>query len=233
MATATTAAGRAPRADKVAVVDEVRQRFAEADAVLFTEYRGLDVAEMADLRGRLIDADCRYKIYKNTLVRRALSADAPAGTLDLLLGPTALAFCGKDPSAAAQALRTFAAEHDALVIKGGVLAGTLLSDAQVRELADLPSRDELMAQMLGAFAAPLTALASMMNNLIGEVSGLLQALADKTPDSPAPAGETAAQTDRLDASAAAADSTPEAEDAEADDPNSDTSDDPTNTENNQ
>ncbi|WP_420610983.1 50S ribosomal protein L10 [Candidatus Poriferisodalis sp.] len=233
MATATTAAGRAPRADKVAVVDEVRQRFAEADAVLFTEYRGLDVAEMADLRGRLIDADCRYKIYKNTLVRRALSADAPAGTLDLLLGPTALAFCGKDPSAAAQALRTFAAEHDALVIKGGVLAGTLLSDAQVRELADLPSRDELMAQMLGAFAAPLTALASMMNNLIGEVSGLLQALADKTPDSPAPAGETAAQTDRLDASAAAADSTPEAENAEADDPNSDTSDDPTNTENNQ
>ena len=190
MATATTSAGRAPRADKVAVVDEVRQRFADADAVLFTEYRGLDVAEMADLRGRLIDADCRYKIYKNTLVRRALSVDAPAGTLDLLLGPTALAFCGKDPSAAAQALRTFAAEHEALVIKGGVLAGTLLSDAQVRELADLPSRDELMAQMLGAFAAPLTALGSMMNNLIGEVSGLLQALADKAPDSPAPADET-------------------------------------------
>ncbi len=233
MATATTAAGRAPRADKVAVVDEVRQRFAEAEAVLFTEYRGLDVAEMADLRGRLIDADCRYKIYKNTLVRRALSVDAPAGALDLLLGPTALAFCGKDPSAAAQALRTFAAEHDALVIKGGVLAGTLLSDAQVRELADLPSRDELMAQMLGAFAAPLSALASMMNNLIGEVSGLLQALADKTPDSPAPDAETAAQTDKADASTTAADSAPEAEDAEADDPDSDPSDDPTNTESNQ
>ncbi|WP_419854773.1 50S ribosomal protein L10 [Candidatus Poriferisodalis sp.] len=233
MATATTAEGRVPRADKVAVVDEVRQRFAEADAVLFTEYRGLDVAEMADLRGRLIDADCRYKIYKNTLVRRALSVDAPAGTLDLLLGPTALAFCGKDPSAAAQALRTFAAEHDALVIKGGVLAGTLLSDAQVRELADLPSRDELMAQMLGAFAAPLSALASMMNNLIGEVSGLLQALADKTPDSPAPNAETAAQADEADASTAAADSAPEAEDAEADDPDSKSPDDPTNTENNQ
>ncbi len=233
MATATTADGRAPRADKVAVVDEVRQRFNDAEAVLFTEYRGLDVAEMADLRGRLIDADCRYKIYKNTLVRRALSADAPAGTLDLLLGPTALAFCGKDPSAAAKALRTFAAEHDALIIKGGVLTGTLLSDAQVRELADLPSRDELMAQMLGAFAAPLGALASMMNNLIGEVSGLLQALADKTPDSLAPADETVAQTDQADASTAAADSTPEAEDAQADDPNSDPSDDSTNTENNQ
>lgn len=199
MATATTADQRAPRVGKVAVVDEVRQRFTDAEAVLFTEYRGLDVGEMSDLRGRLIDADCRYKIYKNTLVRRALFDDAPAGTLDLLGGPTALAFCGKDPSAAAKALRTFAAEHDELIIKGGVLAGTLLSDVQVRELADLPSRDELMAQMLGAFAAPLDALASMMNNLIGEVSGLVQALIDKTPDSPpsndqVPA-ETQAETD--------------------------------------
>ena len=188
MATATTADGRAPRADKVAVVDEVRQRFTGAEAVLFTEYRGLDVAEMADLRGRLIDADCRYKIYKNTLVRRALTDDAPDGVMDLLLGPTAMAFCGRDPSAAAKALRTFADEHEALIIKGGVLSGSLLSEAQVRELADLPSRDELMAQMLGALAAPLGALASMMNNLIGETAGLVQALIDRnstdtTPDS--------------------------------------------------
>ena len=195
MATATTADQRAPRADKVAVVDEVRERFSEAEAVLFTEYRGLDVAQMAELRGRLLDADCRYKIYKNTLVRRALAENAPAGTLDLLLGPTALAFCGKDPSAAAKALRTFAAEHDALIIKGGVLSGTLLSDGQVRDLADLPSRDELMAQMLGAIAAPLGSLASMMNNLIGEVSGLVQALIDKTPDSPASGDETPAETE--------------------------------------
>ncbi|WP_419842621.1 50S ribosomal protein L10 [Candidatus Poriferisodalis sp.] len=187
MATATTADSRAPRADKVAVVDEVRTRFADAEAVLFTEYRGLDVAQMAELRRRLLDADCGYKIFKNTLVRRALADTAPNGTLELLLGPTGLAFCGKDPSAAAKALRSFAAEHDALVIKGGVLAGSLLSDAQVRELADLPARDELMAQMLGAFAAPLTALASMMNSLIAEVSGLVQALITERQHSPAAA----------------------------------------------
>ena len=226
MATATMAAERVPRADKVAVVDEVRQRFTDAEAVLFTEYRGLNVAEMADLRGRLTDADCRYKIYKNSLVRRALSDDAPAGTLDLLLGPTALAFCGKDPSAAAKALRTFAAEHDALIIKGGVLSGTLLSDAQVRELADLPSRDDLMAQMLGAFAAPLTALASMMNNLIGEVSGLVQALIDKTPDSPAAAEETVADDPDSDSS------DPSQTDPSATDP-SETDPSATDTENNQ
>ena len=184
MPAATAAPSRTPRADKVAVVDEVRERFAEAEAVLFTEYRGLDVTEMADLRGRLIDADCRYKIFKNTLVRRALTDDAPDGAMDLLLGPTALAFCGKDPSAAAKALRTFAEEHEALVIKGGILSGTLLSDDQVRDLADLPSRDELMAQMLGALAAPLGSLASMMNNLIGEMSGLVQALIDRSPTDP-------------------------------------------------
>lgn len=179
MPAATAAPTRPPRADKLAVVDEVRERFTESEAVLFTEYRGLDVTEMADLRGRLINADCRYKIFKNTLVRRALTEDAPDGVMDLLLGPTALAFCGKDPSAAAKALRDFANEHEALVIKGGILAGSLLSDAQVRELADLPSRDGLMAQMLGALAAPLGSLASMMNNLIGEMSGLVQALIEQ------------------------------------------------------
>lgn len=180
MPAAAAAPTRPPRADKVAVVDEVRERFAEAEAVLFTEYRGLDVTEMADLRGRLIDADCRYKIFKNTLVRRALTDDAPDGVMDLLGGPTALAFCGRDPSAAAKALRTFAADHEALIIKGGILAGTLLTDAQVRELADLPSRDDLMAEVLGVLAAPLGALASMMNNLIGEMSGLVQALIDQS-----------------------------------------------------
>ena len=190
MPAATAAPPRPPRADKVAVVDEVRERFAEAEAVLFTEYRGLDVTEMADLRGRLIDADCRYKIFKNTLVRRALTDDAPDGVMELLLGPTALAFCGKDPSAAAKALRTFADEHEALVIKGGILAGTLLSDGQVRDLADLPSRDELMAQMLGALAAPLGSLASMMNNLIGEMSGLVQALIDQSSTDPTASTDT-------------------------------------------
>ncbi len=180
MPAVASAPTRPPRADKVAVVDEVRQRFAEAEAVLFTEYRGLDVTELADLRGRLIDADCRYKIFKNTLVRRALSAEAPDEVMSLLLGPTALAFCDRDPSQAAKALREFAEEHESLVIKGGILAGTLLNDTQVRELADLPSRNELMAQMLGAFGEPLSSLVSMMNNLIGEMSGLVQALIDRS-----------------------------------------------------
>ena len=180
---------REPRADKVAVVDDVRRRFVEADAVLVTEYRGLDVGQMAQLRRSLREAGTSYRIYKNTLVRLAVADSAPEGLEELLTGPTALAFVDSDASAAAKALKEFAANHDALVIKGGVLSGGLLDSAQVRELAELPSREELLSQLAGGLAAPLQQIASMMNNLLGEVSGLLQALADKGGAGDAPAEE--------------------------------------------
>lgn len=170
---------REPRADKVAVVDDVRQRFEEADAVLITEYRGLDVGQMAELRRSLDAAGTTYKIYKNSLVRRAIADSGLEGLTELLVGPTALAFVERDASAAAKALKTFAATHDALVIKGAVLSGGILDAAQVRELAELPSRQELLSQFAGDLAAPLQQLASMMSNLLGEVSGLIQALSDK------------------------------------------------------
>lgn len=170
---------REPRADKAAVVEEVRERFDAADAVLVTEYRGLDVGQMAELRRALRDAGTTYKIFKNTLVRRAVLDAVPEGFEDLLLGPTGLAFVEADPSAAAKALKQFAAAHDQLVIKGGVLSGSLLDPAQVRELAELPSRDEVLAQLAGGFAAPLQQLVSMMNNLMSEMAGLIQALSDK------------------------------------------------------
>jgi large subunit ribosomal protein L10 len=170
---------REPRAEKVSVVDDVRERFEDAEAVLITEYRGLSVSEIAELRSALRDAGTTYKIYKNTLVRLAIEDNAPDGMHQMLVGPTALAFVEKDPSAAAKALKTFASNNDALVIKGAILSGGLLDEAQVRELAELPSRDELLASIAGGLAAPLQSIASMMNNLLSEVSGLLQALSDK------------------------------------------------------
>jgi large subunit ribosomal protein L10 len=170
---------REPRAEKVSVVDDVRERFEDAEAVLITEYRGLSVSEIAELRSALRDAGTIYKIYKNTLVRLAIEDNAPDGMHQMLVGPTALAFVEKDPSAAAKALKTFASNNDALVIKGAILSGGLLDEAQVRELAELPSRDELLASIAGGLAAPLQSIASMMNNLLSEVSGLLQALSDK------------------------------------------------------
>jgi large subunit ribosomal protein L10 len=170
---------REPRAEKVSVVDDVRERFEDAEAVLITEYRGLSVSEIAELRSALRDAGTTYKIYKNTLVRLAIEDNAPDGMHQMLVGPTALAFVEKDPSAAAKALKTFSSNNDALVIKGAILSGGLLDEAQVRELAELPSRDELLASIAGGLAAPLQSIASMMNNLLSEVSGLLQALSDK------------------------------------------------------
>ena len=170
---------REPRAEKVSVVTDVRERFEDAEAVLITEYRGLSVSDLAELRAALRDTGTTYKIYKNTLVRLATEGNAPEGMNQMLVGPTALAFVEKDPSAAAKALTTFASNNDALIIKGAILSGGLLDEAQVRELAELPSRDELLASIAGGLAAPLQSIASMMNNLLSEVSGLLQALSDK------------------------------------------------------
>src|SRR5262245_41986945 len=133
-----------PRADKVAVVDEVRERFDDSDGVLLTEYRGLDVAAMAQLRRSLRAAGGDYKIYKNTLVRLAVS-DLGVELDDLLTGPTAIAFVVKgdqgqagDAAAVAKALKEFARANEALIVKGGVLGGKRLSAGDAQALADLP-----------------------------------------------------------------------------------------------
>ena len=175
---------REPRAGKASVVKDVRERFDEAEAVLVTEYRGLDVTQMTELRNALRDAEAIYKIYKNTLVRRALEEGFPQSFVDMLVGPTALAFADKNPGAAAKALKQFAAVNDALIIKGGLLNGEVLDEAQVRQLADLPSRDELLTSLAAGLAAPLQQMASMMNNLLSEMANLLQSLADRSPADP-------------------------------------------------
>ena len=176
---------REPRAEKASIVEDVRERFGEAEAVLVTGYRGLDVSQMAELRAALRDAETIYKIYKNTLVRLALEEGTPESLVDMVSGPTALAFVGKDPGAAAKALKEFASANEALIIKGGLLNGEVLDEAQVRELADLPSRDELLTSLAGGLAAPLQQIASMMNNLLLEMAQLLQALSDKSGGAPA------------------------------------------------
>ena len=207
------------REAKIALLEDVRELFNEAEAVLITEYRGLDVGQMADLRGALREAETVYKIYKNTLVRRALDEGTPEGLVDMLVGPTALAFVEKDPGAAAKALKQFSATNEALIIKGGLLNGDLLDEAQVRELADLPSRDELLSSIAGGLAAPLQQIASMMNNLLSEMANLLQALADKG-DAPAAeeAEEPAAEEPAAEEPAAEEPAAEEAEEPVAEEP---------------
>ena len=150
-----------PRPEKVAVVDEVRGRLSDSDAALLTEYRGLNVADISALRRSLRQAGGDYKIYKNTLVRFA-ARDLGLEIEDLLTGPTAIAFVDGDPVTVAKALRDFARTNQNLVVKGGVLGDKLLSADEAKALADVAPREELLARLAGAMAAPMQQFAGLL-----------------------------------------------------------------------
>jgi large subunit ribosomal protein L10 len=188
-----------PRADKVAVVNEVRDRLEASDAAVLTEYRGLSVSELAELRQGLSAAGGDYKIYKNTLVRLAIADSPQAPMHDFLTGPTAIAFVRGDVSAVAKTLRDFARANPNLVVKGGMVGTGVLSANDIGVLADLPSRDTLLAQFAGALAAPIQQLASLIEALPRNLAYGLSALIDQRQASgevletgPAPADEAPA-----------------------------------------
>lgn len=171
-----------PRPEKVAVVDEVRERLSSADATILTEYRGLKVAELAELRRTLRQAGAEYHIYKNTLVRFAARDLGVEGLESLFTGPTALTFVTGDPAEVAKALRDYARANPALVVKGGVLGTSALSADDARALAELPSRPVLLARLAGAFAAPMQQLAGLLQALPRNFAYGLQALIDQKAD---------------------------------------------------
>lgn len=173
----------APRPEKAAVVAEVRDRLAASDAALLTEYRGLNVPQMAELRRSLRTAGGEYTIYKNTMVRLAVD-ELGIDVAHLLTGPTAIAFVGEgddghgDAAAVAKALRDFSRANRDLVLKGGVLGTKVLGPEDLVALADLPSRDVLLAQVAGAFQAPLSKLAGLLEALPRNFAYGLKALID-------------------------------------------------------
>jgi large subunit ribosomal protein L10 len=168
-----------PRPEKVAVVDEVRDRLSNSQAALLTEYRGIGVADMSQLRRSLREAGGEYKIYKNTLLRFA-AKDLDLDIAALLTGPTAVAFVPKDskgdPVLVAKALRDFARGNANLVVKGGVLGEKLLSAAEATSLADVAPREVLLSQFAGALAAPMAQMAGLLQAPMREFASLLQAL---------------------------------------------------------
>jgi large subunit ribosomal protein L10 len=185
-----------PRPEKVAVVDEVRERLASSSAVLLTEYRGLKVSELAELRRSLRAAGGDYKVYKNTLVRFAVRDAGIEGVEELLVGPTALAFVEGDAAAVAKALRDYGRTNPALVLKGGLLGAKALSADDAKALADLPSREVLLARLAGGLAAPLQQFAGLLQALPRNMAYGLKALVDQkvaagesVPEAPAPAVE--------------------------------------------
>jgi large subunit ribosomal protein L10 len=199
-----------PRPEKVAVVDEVRDRLSNSQAALLTEYRGIGVSDMSTLRRALRDAGGEYKIYKNTLVRFA-ARDLGLDIDELLTGPTAIAFVPTDstgdPVMVAKALRDFGKTNQALVVKGGVLGEKLLSAAEAGSLADVAPREVLLSQFAGALQAPMAQMAGLLQAPMRELASLLKALIDDkggAPDTAAADTDTDTNTDAGEPAAAPA-----------------------------
>jgi large subunit ribosomal protein L10 len=171
------------RPDKAAAVAELVDSFQESTGAVLTEYRGLTVKQLQDLR-RSLGENANYAVVKNTLAKIAASEAGIDGFEDLLVGPTAIAFVNGDVVEAAKGLRDFAKANPTLVIKGGVLDGKPLDSAEVAKLADLESREVLMGKLAGAMLASLSQAVYLLNAPISQVArlaGALQAKAEQDP----------------------------------------------------
>jgi large subunit ribosomal protein L10 len=166
------------RADKASAVAELTDEFRNSTATVLTEYRGLTVAQLTELR-RSLGKETKYSVSKNTLAKRA-ATDAGIQGLDALFsGPTALAFISGDPVEAAKSLRAFAKAHPVLVIKGGVFEGKTLTADDVNKIADLESREVLLAKLAGAMKGNLTKAAGLFQAPLSQVARLAAALQEK------------------------------------------------------
>jgi large subunit ribosomal protein L10 len=185
------------------VVEEIAGRLRATEVVMAADFRGLTVKQLAELRRRLRDAEAEFTVVKNTLARRAAAESGRDGLDTLLIGPSGLIWVGGDPARAAKALNDFAREHsDRFTLKGGLLGAIALPRESIGRLASLPSREQLLAQLAGGIAAPLTGLATRLNGLVGGLARALAALRDQraeaepseaVPAAAAPAEDAPAQ----------------------------------------
>jgi large subunit ribosomal protein L10 len=163
------------RSDKDAAVAEIADSFRGSSAAVLTEYRGLTVSQLTELR-RSMGGSARYAIVKNTLTRIAAKQAGVEGLDEMLTGPTAVAFISGDPVEAAKGLRDFSRTNPLLVIKGGVLDGNPISAAEIRRLADLESREVLLAKLAGAMNASLQNAVSLFAAPLSQAARLIEAL---------------------------------------------------------
>ncbi|MGH3744750.1 MAG: 50S ribosomal protein L10 [Mycobacteriales bacterium] len=177
-------------AEKTAAVAEIAESFRGANAALLTEYRGLSVSEITELR-RALGAGAQYAVVKNTLTKIAAQEAGVPGIDELLAGPTAIAFVSGDPVEAAKGLRDFAKTHPMLVVKGGVLDGKPLSPAEIAQLADLESREVLLAKLAGALQASLSQAVGLFAAPLSQAARVLGAYeAQRQSEAPAGGDET-------------------------------------------
>jgi large subunit ribosomal protein L10 len=172
------AAANTVRPDKLTAVAELTDQFRGSSATVLTEYRGLTVTELKALR-RSLGSGAAYTVAKNTLAKRAAAQAGIDGLEALFTGPTALAFVSGDPVEAAKSLRDFGRAHPALVIKGGVFEGRTITADEVRRLADLESREVLLAKLAGAMKANLSKAAALFQAPLAKTARLAAALQEK------------------------------------------------------
>lgn len=170
-----------PRPEKVQAVAEIKDRLSDAEAVFVAEYAGLSVTEQQQLRRGLRQAGGEFKVVKMTLARLAASELGHEELLEMLTGPTGLAFASGDAAAAAKALRDFSKEHAALVIKGALLGAEVIQPERVSQLAELEPREVLLAKLAGGFQAPLAAMAGLLAAMPRAMATMVQQLIERAP----------------------------------------------------
>ena len=176
-----------PRPEKVQAVADIKESLEGSEAVFLTEYRGLTVKAVQELRRSLRSSGAEYKVVKMTLARRA-AGEAGLSSLDeFLLGPTALAFAKSDPVATAKALKDFSKSHEVFVLKAGVLSGKVLSPEEVSRLAEIESREVLLARIAGAVKAPMAKAAGLFASFNRSAASMFQQLLEKKESVSAPA----------------------------------------------
>ncbi len=173
------------RREKEAIIEETARLLSDSEALYVSDYRGLTVAQLTQLRAALRERGAALHVLKNTLTSIAAERAGRENIKELLSGPTAVAFCGEDLLGPAKALSDYARANQALVLRGGVLQGSVLDADGVRRLASLPPREVLVGQVVGTMAAPLTGLVTVLQ---GTISGFVRAL-NQVAEQRAAAGE--------------------------------------------
>ncbi len=188
--------------EKEAIVNEIKEKLENASSAVVVDYRGITVAEADLLRKRMREANVEYKIYKNTMLRRAVAGTQFEALTDAFKGPSGIAFGYEDATAPAKVLDKSVAEFKKMELKGGVIDGVFYDAAGISAVAKIPSKEELIAKLLGSFNAPISSFARV-----------IQAIADKGGE--APAAEAAPAEEAPTAEAAPAEEAPAAEAAPA------------------
>jgi large subunit ribosomal protein L10 len=203
------------RSEKERVVAELAKRLSDAETLMVADYRGLTMPEIDELRTRLLEAGARFTVVKNTLTKRAAEEAGTTDVLELIDGPTAIAFleADGDPVAVAKVLNEASRANDVLVIRGGMLEGTVVGDAEIKRLATLPPADVLRAQLAGAVFAPLTTVVGLftapLRDLVGIIDARIRQLEEQGETVPEPDAEPEPEPE------AAAEATQEEPQAEA------------------